>query len=59
MKPYAVERAYIELAALFPVPSDPQLTDATKITQADNPADAVCILSAYTWLRIALEKVQP
>lgn len=52
----AVEQAYLELAALFPRPSDPQLADMTVVTQKNNPADAVCLLQAYFWLRIALGK---
>jgi len=52
----AVTRAYYELAALIPRPDDPQLEDMTAVTQANNPADAVCLLQAYNWLRIALGK---
>lgn len=51
-----VEKAYLELAALIPRPSDPQLADFSVVTQADNPADAVCLLEAYTYLRRALGK---
>lgn len=52
----AVERAYIELAALVPCPDDAQLSDMTLVTHNNNPADAVCLLQAYNWLRIALGK---
>ena len=53
---WAVEKAYLELAALIPTPSDAQLDDFVCITRNDNPADAVCLLAAYNWLRVALRK---
>ena len=51
-----IESAYIELAALIPRPDDPQLADFTVVTRNDNQADAVCLLQAYNYLRLALGK---
>ena len=47
----AVEVARYELAALFGNPKEPTLDDAKRICEAENEADALCILNAYEALR--------
>ena len=48
------DAAIYELAALFPNPRDPRVSDADEITQRKNPADAMCIWKAM----IALNRLE-
>ena len=50
----ALQQAKYELAALFPVPSDPTVLAALKVCGNNNEADARCIYMAYEIVRAAL-----
>ena len=50
----ALETVKYELAALFPVPSNPTLGEAMTVCGNKNEADARCIYLAYVAARAAL-----